>query len=307
MGIWNHIDVFQGKKVVDFDPNEGIKNPEELVYRIRFDWDREEEASGMLDVFANDPRAESVKELIIGMPSEDGEEMEVIYEGLLRHAEKMPRLSALFLGDIIDEENMISWITQGHVTPLVQAFPALTYFGVRGAQELSFEGFSHPRLKSLVVQTGGLDRLVLLDILGADLPRLEHLEIWLGTENYGGNTEIDDLMELLEGGLFPNVKVLGLCNADLTDDIANVLLDMGENSIVGRLDELNLSGGTLSASGARALIDNPQIGSLSRLNLRHHFVVKESLQQALLHLGPEVVLGAPETDDADWRYVEAGE
>ncbi|MFN8512832.1 MAG: hypothetical protein U0841_09645 [Chloroflexia bacterium] len=68
----------------------------------------------------------------------------------------MPRLTALFFGDIIVEESEISWIEQTDVSPLLAAFPQLEIFGVRGGNGLSFGQLRHDVLQTLIVETGGL-------------------------------------------------------------------------------------------------------------------------------------------------------
>jgi hypothetical protein len=76
------------------------------------------------------------------------------------------------------------WIQQCDVSPLFAAYPRLEHFCVRGADGLSFGALRHDRLKSLIIQSGGLGANVVREV-AADAPELEHLELWLGDENYG--------------------------------------------------------------------------------------------------------------------------
>jgi hypothetical protein len=103
----------------------------------------------------------------------------------------LPNLTAIFLGDIIIEENEISWINQSDVSPLFTAYPALEHFRVRGGNGLIVGSIRHERLKSLIIESGGLPAQVVRDVAAATLPALEHLELWLGTEEYGGDAPID--------------------------------------------------------------------------------------------------------------------
>ena len=49
------------------------------------------------------------------------------------------------------------------------------------------------------------------------LPALEHLELWLGTDEYGADTEVADLKNILQGKNLPSLRHLGLRNSEITD------------------------------------------------------------------------------------------
>src|SRR5262249_57801527 len=78
-------------------------------------------------------------------------------------------------------------------------------------------------LKSLIIQSGGLGANVVREVAAADLPELEHLELWLGEENYGGDATVADLAPVLDGGLFPKLKYLGLRDSQIADQIARAV------------------------------------------------------------------------------------
>ncbi len=42
-------------------------------------------------------------------------------------------------------------------------------------------------LVALTIESGGLPAAVVREVASAHLPALEHLELWLGEENYGGD------------------------------------------------------------------------------------------------------------------------
>ena len=54
-------------------------------------------------------------------------------------ADRLTGLTALFLGEMTCEENEISWIQQGDVTPLLRAFPRLEVLRVRGGEGLELQ------------------------------------------------------------------------------------------------------------------------------------------------------------------------
>jgi len=78
----------------------------------------------------------------------------------------------------------------------------------------------HKNLKTLVIQTGGLPPNVVQDIANADLPNLEKLELWLGDDNYGFESSIEDFDAIINGGKFPKLTYLGLKNSNIQDEIA---------------------------------------------------------------------------------------
>src|SRR5205807_1269892 len=121
------------------------------------------------------------------------------------------------------DENEISWINQSDVTGLLKAFPQLEHFRARGGNDLALRKFKHDNLKSLVFEASNLPRAVVRAVGASDLPALEHLEIWLGTSEYGANTTAADLKDVLSGKNLPKLRYLGLRNSEIADDIAVAL------------------------------------------------------------------------------------
>lgn len=103
----------------------------------------------------------------------------------------------------------------------------------------------------------------------ADLPKLEHLELWLGAGNYGGIDDPAPLKPLLAGERFKKLKYLGLRNCEIANAVAQAVAD---SPIVRRLKVLDLSMGTLGDAGAEALLRSPEIRKLKKLDLHHHFI-----------------------------------
>ncbi len=101
---------------------------------------------------------------------------------------------------------------------------------------------------------------------------MEHLELWLGTEEYGGNSSVEDLQPILSGELFPNLKYLGLRNCEFVNDIAAVIVN---SPIVRRIETLDLSLGVLTDEGGRALLSLPTDGQLQHVNLHFNYMTSE--------------------------------
>lgn len=237
---------------------------------------------------------------------ETEEAIEVV-DALVEAREKLASLKALFLGDIISEENEVSWIEQTDVSPIFEAYPNLEYFGVRGGNGLRLGSIQHEHLRTLVVEAGGLPREVVHDIQRSDLPALEHLEIWLGTPDYSGDTTVEDLAPLLRKSLFPRLRYLGLRNSAIADEIASVFAFA---PIVERIETLDLSLGTLTDTGAEALLKSPAIRKLKKLDLHYHYCSEEMVRR-LENMGIEVDASQrQEIEEYDWGtslYVSLGE
>ncbi|MCP4689273.1 MAG: hypothetical protein GY859_14560 [Desulfobacterales bacterium] len=221
-----------------------------------------------------------------------------IVRTLVEAREKLPDLKGVFLGDVIYEESEISWIQQSDMSPLLAAFPELETLRVRGNENLSLGDLKHPGLKSLIVETGGLSGKVVRQVASADLPELEHLELWLGVEEYGGDAAMDDLAPILSGTLFPKLRCLGLRDSIMADDIARAISNA---PILRRIRRLDLSLGALTDEGGKALLDNPGLSSLESIDLHHHYLSNE-MMAALRDSGLNVNLDDQQEDEEDEEY-----
>lgn len=309
MTISNLTSDFGGKPVVDWNPGDDFGDPGGTCYRIALTYEAMEEGEEWTDLFAKffeKPAVSQVYGIVVGNWGEmcTGTEASFVVEALVNARDHLPGLKAIFLGDVTYEECEISWIQQSDVTPILEAYPNLEHLGVRGGSDLSLGSIRHQHLKSLTIQTGGLDASVVRAVTAADFPELEHLELWLGTANYGATTELVDLAPLFSGRLFPKLKYLGLRNSDFSDLIATALAD---SPLLERLEILDLSLGTLGDEGAEALLKSPATAKLRFLDLHHHYCSDEMMEK-LKALGIEVDLGdAQGEDDPGDRYVEVGE
>jgi hypothetical protein len=314
MAIYEHATSFAGKPVEAWDEAAGIRHAASVIYRIGLSHEDAEAGRRWTDKFAaflDDPACEQVTGIVVGdwgaldSPGDNNNSAPVV-EALVAARDRLPHLTAIFLGDITGEECEISWLRQSDVAPLFEAYPRLEHFCVRGGEGLGLGSPRHARLKALVVQTGGLGAGVVRALARADLPALEHLELWLGEENYGGNVRVADLAPILSGQLFPNLKYLGLRDSEIADEIAAALLHA---PVLDRIRVLDLSMGTLGDEGAAALIANPAVAKLERLDIHHHYCSEEMVAR-LARLGIPVNADDPQKsngDDEEDRYVAVGE
>jgi hypothetical protein len=307
MGIHKHTEIFQGKPVTNYDKNIGIADTINTAYRLWSDYDAEEDTLALLEHFLADPNAVKVTSLIIGVWSYESESNQPLVELLTRSSHRLPNLSALFLGDIIEEEAQISWIVQSNLSAMLQAYPQLEFLQLKGNDELSFGEIKLDHLKTLIIETGGLSLTVAKEVFQAQLPALEHLELWLGTPNYGGDINPEDLAPLLAGSLFPQLSYLGLRDSEIADQVA---VAVANSPIMQQLKTLDLSLGNMGDIGATALLESPLIRHLDKLDLHHHYISDE-LTKKLTNLSVLVDVSdrqkADVYDDEEYRYIAVSE
>lgn len=314
----DHFTEFHGLPVLEFPgPGVAIEADREVAWRIAADpWDEREDDETWTETFARF-RAQvdttTVRALVVGAWFNEDEGCDLdsaeVIAALVAAADELPALRALFIGDITSEENEISWIQQSDVSPLLRAFPALTELGIRSGEALVFPPVTHTALRSLTIQTGGLDAEVVRGVAASDLPALEELELWLGTTWYGATSTIDDLAPLLAGTRLPNLRILRLRNSDMQDEVAAAL---AAAPVVARLEVLDLSMGVLSDLGAAALLDGQPLDHLRRLDLHHHYLsdaMAARIATALGEFDVEVDLSEPagSSSGIEDRFVAIGE
>lgn len=226
--------------------------------------------------------------------------------GLLAgNASRLPALRSLFLGAMTSEECEISWIQQSDITSLLEAFPLLERLEVRGGSGLRLRPVRHEHLKVLRFETGGLPAEVVRAVGECAFPALEHLELWLGVSQYGGDASVSDLAPILSGERLPALRHLGLQDSEIQDEVAAAV---AAAPVVARLESLALSMGVLTDEGAEALLSGQPLTHLKRLDLHHHYLTDEMAKRVADALpGVEVDLSEREEPDEDWRYVAVAE
>lgn len=288
---------------------EGRPDVSRIICRLYTHWDSKGSLTELFSEFLSLPGVERTPGVIIGAFSGDEPERTTAeaVELLVNAHARLPALRGIFLGDILSEENEISWINQSDVSPLFAAYPQLEHFAVRGGTALVLGRVKHARLKSLVIQTGGLPRTVLADLARCELPALEHLELWLGSDNYGWDGGVADLQPLLAPGRFPKLRYLGLCNSEIQDEVAALV---AKSPILAQLETLDLSKGALTDKGAEALLAQDAVKRLKKIDLSHHFLsddMMSHLRKALPHADLSDQQEADGDGDDAYRNIYASE
>jgi hypothetical protein len=311
MTINENVTEFAGRRVEDFDAQVGLAAPERIAYRLRLDYDAWEGGTRVPDLLRcllDDERAPALKALVIGAwDFESSNDPAPIVEMLAGAGPRLSALEALFFGDIVMEEQEISWIQQGDLSPLWAALPSLRVLRVRGSQGLAVGAIRHARLEELAFESGGLPRKIVEAVVAAELPNLRHLELWLGEGNYGYESSIDALGPLLRRDRFPHLRYLGLKDCEEQDAVARAI---AASPLLERLEVLDLSMGTLGDEGAQALLGAPGLRRLQKLDIHHHYV-SPALVSQLQGLVREVDASEAQESDKDGeeqdRYVAVAE
>ena len=316
----DHLARFAGLPVREFPKWETFKGewapkvvtsePGEYAWRVSGCWDAHPYLP-WFERFLAEVDTTQVKAFIIGDWQTWKQSAEVIFAPLIAAADRFPSLEALFLADIEQNVSEISWIQQSDVTPLVRAFPKLKVFGARGSNGLGWQPGEYRELRELTFQSGGLPPRVVRALAESDFPQLTELELYLGDADYFGGATVDDLAPILLGDRLPNLRHLGLRDAENADEIAAAL---AYAPIVARLEVLDLSLGTLGDEGVAALLAGQPLTHLRVLDLHHHFItepMQERLRQALPGVELDLDDGQEPDEDEDdgesWRYVAVSE
>jgi hypothetical protein len=266
-----------------------------------------------LDELLGVPNSQQLQALVFGPWAGDVDvctgdaSSQALVEYLATIQNRLPQLKAIFIGDILQEESEISWIVQSNIAPVLAAYPNLEVLQVRGGESLRLQPLGvasparHDHLQALILETGGLSRETLQDIYAWELPALNHLELWFGSTNYGGDCWVEDLAPILETLKFPHLAYLGLRNSGFGDEMIDMLV---QSPLLARLQVLDISLGTLTDIGAKKLLDCPATRELDILNVAENYLSEAMLEQ--LHgLGLQVIDSEQrqEEDEEDpaWR------
>lgn len=303
---------FYSTNVESYDENTGITG-DNTVYRIALEEIESGEGTfiAILDSFLADPKLPQVKGLTIGVWEYAFEsDCEHVITHLVAHKDKLQHLEAIFVGDMDPEENEISWIYQPDLNPLFVHFPNLKCLKIRGGMDLRLGEINHANLETLIIETGGLHASVLGELANAKLPKLDYLELWMGTENYGFDGTVEDIAPLLKDGLFPSLTCLGLQNSEIADEIVELFLT---HPLQSSIRALNLSMGVMSDKSVDILLQVPSIAKLDYLNVESNYLTKDGVGKLATSLSKIPIMelfkqkDPDEYGDDEYRYVDVSE
>ena len=296
--VKNYLECLEAREALDY---------EGTVYRIASEYDSELVFADIFRQFADHPDSVLAPGIIIGSWMDDDSQNSSagVVQLLVEFAARFPRVRGIFFGDIICEENEVSWIQNDDISPVINAFPQLETLRIRGTNGLVLGRLNHKNLKALAIESGGLGLETVKEVINSRLPQLEDLELWLGSENYGADTSVKDLAPFMDPARFPKLRRLALCNSEYQDEIAAAV---ASSAILPQLEELSLSDGVLSDTGAHALLHAAsRMTNLKGLDLHHHYMSK-GMMELILRAFPFAQIHDHEEDsDPDDRYISLSE
>ncbi len=214
-----------------------------------------------------------------------------------------PTLRKLVIGDNVDQ---ISWYEVGNLGKIWKALPNLTTFEVE-AGVFTLGTIEAASLSRAIFKTGGLGKASAKAIAKIVAPKLEHLEVYFGDDNYGGDSTAKDIAPLLARTDLPKLTHLGLQNAVFADELCKML---PSSKLLPQLATLSLSMGTLSDAGAQTLAANAEaFAHLEVLDLGENYLSKDG-QKLVKKLAKTVIVKEQkeiDEDDPEWRYVSIAE
>ncbi|WP_028546460.1 STM4015 family protein [Paenibacillus taiwanensis] len=272
--------------------------------KLSVDYDQYESGVKIVDLIeqlANNDERLQLESLIIGdwggAYEHDSSE---IVAALVRLKDRFPKLRSLFIGDMSYEECEVSWINQSNIGPILAAYPELTSLTIKGSTGLSLDPAQHDKLEELTIICGGLGKDVITSINEGSFNNLKKLELYLGVEEYGFDATLEDVLQLIEPGKFPQLTYLGLKDSEIQDEIA---IAVANAPIVDQLHTLDLSMGTLTDEGAEALLNSEKIRKLKHLNLSYHYMSDEMMNRwKQSGLNVDISDQQDSDEDEDYRY-----
>jgi uncharacterized protein (TIGR02996 family) len=268
-----------------------------FIYRIRLshneydDSDFDGSTAEILDAALRHPSGRFVVELAFmsnGDPNE--ENLQSLIDVLAKKAP--PTVRKLTFGDNVDQ---ISWHHTGNLGKLWKAVPNLQILEIETG-EFDVGKMEAPNLERAVFITGGLSKACGKNIATAVMPKIKHLEVYYGTDNYGGDCTIKEVRPLLDRTDLKNLEYLGVKNSEFGNDIAKAVVDA---KIVKGLKTLDLSMSTITDEGAAALAaGKAALAHLECLDLTHNYLTKEGIK-AVKGICKKVVTEDQQTP-SDW-------
>jgi len=263
------------------------------------------------------PAGRLVRTLTLGLPPRVGGDIDWHYEeliGAIGKAGPLPLLEKVDLSPDAEHMDQTSWRRIGDLRPLWKAAPRLKELRMQGASgsdggtPIKLGKIDAPHLETFAFESGGLDESVPKDLGAATLPKLKHLELMFGREDYGCSSSVKSLAGILSGKGLPKLETLGLKNSEWEVELIDAI---ASSKVLPQLKVLDLSMGVLFQDGAAALIKHQaKFAHLKKLILDDNYL--EAQKDALAKAFPMVELGEQrelegEPDDEYSRYTSVGE
>ena len=255
------------------------------------------------------PAGRFVQKLTLGLPPHEDTEWHM--EGLataISDSGPLPLLQTLDMSPDSEHMDQPSWRRVGDLSGIWAAAPHLKELLLQGSsgsddgEQIDFGDIEAPHLEKLVFISSGLHKNAPTQLGSAKLPKLSHLELYFGTDDYGCSSTVASLKGILDGSGLPALKTLGLENSEWEEDLIKAVC---ASKVLPRLEVLDLSQGVLGDKAAPALLAN-----VAKLKHLKQLVLSENCFSAsdvglLKKALPNAVLA--DQKGAEDRYVSVGE
>jgi uncharacterized protein (TIGR02996 family) len=275
----------------------------------------------ILDLVLRHPSGRFLVEIYFGFNNDPNEDdLQDLIDLLAKRAP--PTIRKLHFGDykyagggrigMGGDDTEISWYSIGNLGKLWKAVPGLRTLITQGGSSQSAMGggfqlgkIELPNLAHAEFRTGGLEKANARAIATAAIPSIEHLDIWYGDDNYGGNATVKDVELLLGRTDLPKLRHLGLMNSELADALPEALV---KSKLLPQLRELDLSMGCMTDNGARAIAENKSaFQHLEKLNLSLNYISTAAIA-TLKGVAKNVDTSKQRADeDPEYRHPAVGE
>ena len=208
-----------------------------------------------------------------------------------------PTVRKITFGDNVDQ---ISWHHTGSLAKMWKGVPNLRTLEMETG-EFDVGKMAAPALERAIFITGGLAKSAGKGIATAAMPKIKHLEIYYGTDNYGGDCTVKDVKPLLDRTDLKDLTYLGLKNSEFANALAAAV---GGAKILKGLKTLDLSLGTMTDEGAASLAAAKEsLKHLEVLDLTRNYLTKAGIA-AVKGICPKVITDRQEKadDDGDEAY-----
>lgn len=166
-------------------------------------------------------------------------------------SKQAPFLTSLRFDDYHSEDCEISWTPTGDFSFAWKALPALEELVIRSGQSGTYGTIDLPSLKRFTRISGGLGQDELDAIASARWPKLEHLEVWTGQDNYGAAATVGLLERFFDGANTPALTSFGLVNCEIVHEC---LEPLARSKLLPKLKRLDLSRGVLQDGDVELLL-----------------------------------------------------
>ncbi|AVH71461.1 hypothetical protein [Nostoc sp. 'Lobaria pulmonaria (5183) cyanobiont'] len=281
---------FANRKVIEFDPKIKINDTDNIAYALRIvpaeSYGKPVMSSvDKLQILLQSPLANQIEALVFGLwytSSLEDYTFRPVMDALLNAHEQLSNIKALFIGDVNDCELTHLPLVYSNFSYILLAYPQLEVLKIRCNNSsryykyftgIQFSPIRHETLKAIIIESTEICHEVIDEICKLELPALEYLELWLGTNCYIYSSVIELIRNVSH--IFPRLKYLGLRNCDFSDDIAFTIID---SPIIENLLELNLSVGTLGYKGAEYLLNCPSVRQLDPLDITDNYLTDKIIE-----------------------------